>query len=521
MFRHSVLGAAIVLFVLPAFLELSAQRPKKEPSTDPGQKIRTVKPEPNDAFKKWIEEVGPILTPEEAAAYKKLTTDAERENFIKYFWDRRDPSPDTEENEYREGYYERLAFANEHFSSGIPGWKTDRGRIYITWGKPDSVESQPSVGTYERPSYEGTGSATTYPFETWFYRHLDGVGDGIEVQFVDTTGSGEYRLANSINDKYVTLGPPQAVDANASYLREQDLPFNVLERNARLFSAPPVSRGGVNDPIFTDSPSRVFANPIGFDLQIGFFRQSENRVVTTFTVQTENKDLTFEPVGGIGTARLNIYGRLTTVGGKPVQNFEDSVTTNGTPDELINVKRQRSIYQRVAALPPGVYKADILVRDISTGNQGTVHMGFTVTKYDDKTLSTSTLVLASTMRATDMGDIGNRFVVRGIKLIPNLTSEYKQGQKVGVYMQVYNAGVDQTNLRPAVDVDYLILRDGKEISRLKEDWTGLSDSGPRLTLARSLPTEGLQPGKYEVRIVIKDHVNGPTIENKAMFSIAK
>src|SRR5262249_10352001 len=151
----------------------------------------------------------------------------------------------------------------------------------------------------------------------------------------------------------------------------------------------------------------------------------------------------------------------------------------------------KSIYQRVAALPPGVYRIDVVARDIFTGNRGIVSMGFKVPRYDDKTLSTSTLVLASTMRATDTRDIGSRFVVGSTKLIPNLTGEYKQGQQVGVYMQVYNAGIDETTLRPSVDVDYLILQDGKEISRVKEDWRGLSDSSQRLTLARSLPTENL------------------------------
>ena len=119
----------------------------------------------------------------------------------------------------------------------------------------------------------------------------------------------------------------------------------------------------------------------------------------------------------------------------------------------------------------------------------------------------------------DTRDPGNRFVVGNTKLIPNLSGEYKQGQPVGVYMQVYNAGIDQTTLRPAVDVDYVVLKDGKELSRVKEDWSGLSDSSQRLTLARSLPTEKLQLGKYEVKVIVKDQVNGLMIENKGEFTL--
>ena len=166
MFRQNVFGMLVFLLVLAAFLAIDAQSPNKEPAADPQQKAKKIKSEPNDAFKKWLnEDVSVLITSDERAAFLKLTTDEERENFIKIFWDRRDPTPDTQENEYREAYYERIAYANEHFSSGVPGWKTDRGRIYITWGKPDSVESQPSGGSYEKPSYEGSGSANPFRVE--------------------------------------------------------------------------------------------------------------------------------------------------------------------------------------------------------------------------------------------------------------------------------------------------------------------------------------------------------------------
>ena len=146
-------------------------QPPTKPSQDVSEKIRKVTPEMKDVYKKWMNnDVAYIITNDEKKAFKALVTDEERENFIENFWRRRDPNPDTEENEYREEYYERIAYANEKFASGIPGWKTDRGRVYIAWGKPDSVESHPSGGSYDRPSYEGGGSTSTYPFEIWLDR---------------------------------------------------------------------------------------------------------------------------------------------------------------------------------------------------------------------------------------------------------------------------------------------------------------------------------------------------------------
>ena len=115
-------------------------------------------------YRKWLnEDVAYIITDEERTAFKRLQTDEEREQFIEQFWLRRDPTPDTVENEFKEEHYRRIAYANEHFASGIPGWKTDRGRIYITYGPPDEIESHPSGGTYERPPEEGGGETSTYP----------------------------------------------------------------------------------------------------------------------------------------------------------------------------------------------------------------------------------------------------------------------------------------------------------------------------------------------------------------------
>jgi GWxTD domain-containing protein len=140
-FRRIILLTKRTILIALAGLVLIAPQAFAQPEQDPQKKPRNVKREPNNEFKKWIEEVGPILTDEERRAWDKLQTNEEREQFIATVWRLRDPSPDTEENEYREAYFERFAYVNEHFASGIPGWKTDRGRIYIAHGKPDSIES--------------------------------------------------------------------------------------------------------------------------------------------------------------------------------------------------------------------------------------------------------------------------------------------------------------------------------------------------------------------------------------------
>jgi len=518
-----------------------AQKTKETPTDDISGKTRNVGKEMKDAYKKWITtDVAYIITKDEKKAFYALKTDEERENFIENFWRRRDPNPDTEENEYREEYYERIAYANEHFTSGIPGWKTDRGRIYIAWGKPDSVESHPSGGSYDRPSYEGGGSTTTYPFEIWFYRHLDNVGDGLEIEFVDPTGTGEYRIARNANEKDALAMVPGAGlttaeqlglsdkgdrltgmnGSNSNFMRQQDMPFERLRIITDLQRPPQVKFSDLAGIAGTDSPV-IDNNPLGFDMRVDFFRQSDDRIIATFTVQTENKELTFEDVGGLPTAKMNIYGKITAVSGKRSGIFEDSVTASATAEELVEAKDRKSVYQKAIALTPGTYKVDVVVRDVVSGNKGVVSKGFTVPKYEDKKLSTSTMVLASKLRSTNEGDIGGMFIIGNAKVIPNLSAVYKKGQEMGVYLQVYNAEIDQTTLRPAVDVEYVLTKDGKIVLQQNEDWQGLSDSGQRLTLARLLPTAQMPTGDYELKIKIKDRVGNQILEPTEKFTITQ
>lgn len=518
-----------------------AQKPKETPTDDISGKTRNVGKEMKDAYKKWITtDVAYIITKDEKKAFYALKTDEERENFIENFWRRRDPNPDTEENEYREEYYERIAYANEHFTSGIPGWKTDRGRVYIAWGKPDSIESHPSGGTYDRPSYEGGGSTTTYPFEIWFYRHLDNVGDGLEIEFVDPTGTGEYRIARNANEKDALamvpgaglttaeqLGLSDKADRisgqnglNNNFMRQQDMPFERLRIITDLQRPPQVKFSDLAGLANTDSPV-IDNNPLDFDMRVDFFRQSDDRIIATFTVQTDNKELSFEDVGGLPTAKMNIYGKITAVSGKRSGVFEDSVTASATAEELVEAKDRKSVYQKAIALTPGTYKVDVVVRDVVSGNKGIVSKGFTVPKYDDKKLSTSTMVLASKLRSTTEGDIGAMFVIGNAKVIPNLSAVYKKGQEMGVYLQVYNAEIDQTTLRPAVEVEYVLTKDGKEVLRQNEDWQGLSDSGQRLTLARLIPTAQMPTGNYELKIKIKDRVGNQILEPAEKFTITQ
>ena len=511
------------LFIAAGFAASQSQQTKRatqagQSSQSPDDQPRKTKAERTDAYTRWVnEDVSTIITESERRAFDKLTTTEEREQFIKIFWGQRDPDPDTEENEYREQHYERIAYANEHFSSGIPGWKTDRGRIYIKFGKPNEIESHPAGGPYQRMSYEGGGSITTYPFEKWFYRHIPGVGSGIEIEFVDPSGSGEYRIAREASEKNAMAHVPGAGSgAESRFQREQDSPFAIITKLRDLENPPEIQRNNLSGS--TGGPT-IDDNPLDFDIRADFFKLSEGRVLTAFTVQTENKDLVFTDSGGLQTARLNIFGKIVSVTEQRLGAFEDSVTTSATVAELTQARQRRSAYSKSVVLGPGHYRADVIVRDTGSGATGVRHFGFQVPKYEDNKLGTSSMILAVKLENMEGKDAFGPFMIGQNKVIPNLTGQFQQGQPVGVYLQVYNAGIDQTTLRPSVDVEYALLKNGKEIYKQVEDWRGISDSGQRLTLARMIDTRNLVPGDYELTIRIHDRVSGQALSPASKFTV--
>ena len=495
----------------------------------------------NSVYKRWLDEdVRWIITDEERKTFNALKNDEEREQFIEQFWLRRDPDPDTDTNEYREEYYQRIAYANEKYTSGIPGWKTDRGRMYIMFGKPDQIESHPSGGSYDRPTWEGGGTTSTYPFEIWWYRYIEGVGSDVEIEFVDPTGSGEYRIARNPNEKDALLYTPNAGLTLAEQLglsskadriayggiggmngmgngqlfgqRAKDSQFERLDLLARISRPPKVKFNDLAAAAESELPKASF-DVLSAGLVINCLRVTENSVLTSFTVQMENSDLVYKDVGGIQQAAANIYAKITAVSGRRAGLFEDVVTSSYVPEALEFGQQAKSAYQKNIVLPPGNYKIDLVVRDVNSGKTGVIKQGFVVPKYNEGELAHSTLILASRIEPLNGKLPTGQFVLGSLKVIPNATAEYKEDQTLGVYMQVYNVQIDQATLRPSVDIEYVVTQRDKEVMRVKEDGKNSMSTinSQQITLARSIPLKGLKPGSYDVTITVTDNVAGKSV----------
>lgn len=539
--RNFVRRTAVILILamLASSFSVFAQDKKRDKDKEQRAREERVK----SVYKRWVDEdVRWIITDEERKTFNSLKTDDEREQFIEQFWLRRDPDPDTDSNEYREEYYQRIAYANEHFTSGIPGWKTDRGRIYIMFGEPHQKESHPSGGSYNRPIWEGGGSTSTYPFEIWWYRYIEGVGSDIEIEFVDPTGSGEYRIARNPNEKDALLYTPNAGLTLAEELglsskadriaygmfgpngaggsgnqlfgmRAKDQPFERLDLLARLQKPPKVKFNDLAALASESDLPKASFDILSAGLNINMLRVTDAAVLTSFTVQLENQDLVYKEVGGLPQAAINIYAKITNVAGRRAGQFEDVVTSSYTPEALELGMQQRSAYQKNVVLPPGNYKIDLVVRDVNSGKTGVIKQGFVVPRYEEGKLSTSTMILASRIEPLAGRLPSGQFVLGSLKVIPNATGEFKQDQSVGIYMQVYNVAVDQATLRPSVEIEYLITQRDKEVMRIKEDGSSSLSTinTQQITLARMIPLKQFATGHYDVQVIVKDNVAGQTV----------
>jgi len=550
--KLSAIAAACSLLSFP----LPAQQ--SQPSQDPGtgssqipqnqklskqqkQKMKKTLKELDTPYRTWLEEdVVYIITPEERSAFLQLETNEEREQFIEQFWLRRSSNPDLPDNDFKEEHYRRIAYANEHFASGIPGWRTDRGRIYIIWGKPDEIESHPTGGTYDRPMEEGGGSTTTYPWETWRYRYLEGIQENVILEFVDPSGSGEYHLTMDPSEKDALTHVPGAglsmlesmgMASKADRFSRSDgttLPtalggtpaslneFTRLELYAKVQKPPEVKYKDL-EAIVT---SRMVRDQLRFTYRTDFLKVTSDTVLVPVTVQVPNNQLQFKNKEGVHSAELNIFGRVSTLTGRVVQTFEDSVMKD-YPDSLFSLAtKQMSLYQKSLPLRPGLYRLDLVVKDVDSGNVGAVNTRLAVPRYDEEKLEASSLILADQIEHVPAKQIGTgQFVLGSSKVRPRLDADFTADSKLGIYWQVYNLKPDEKTHKSSATFTYTVKKGDQQIMQFKETSEDMKQTGDQVTIERLLPLATLAPGKYNLEVSVTDKLAQATISRSADFSV--
>ncbi|HVB34488.1 MAG TPA: GWxTD domain-containing protein [Patescibacteria group bacterium] len=506
------------------------------------KKEKELMKELGNPYKKWI--TGPIsyiITPQERKAFLQLQTNGEREQFIEEFWARRNPSPGSEENTFKDDFYRRIAYANEHFSSGIPGWRTDRGRIYIMWGPPDQVDSHPSGGTYERPAAEGGGETNTYPFSDWTYNYLPGIGNNVVLEFVDPTMTGEYYLTTDPSKKdallYMPGGGPTLAEQMGQSSRQQRFQntdgthdgkplggvtpsyldeFNRLELYAKIFQPPPVKFKDL-EAIVT---SRVIRNQLPFHYRFDFLRITDTTDLVPVSVEVPNREMSFKEKDGVQTATLHIFGRVSTLGGRIAQTFEDTVQQNIPASLFQKSLRGNAMYQKAMPLRPGLYRLDLVVKDVNSGNVGVISTRLPVPQYTDTKLSASTLILADDIQGVSSRNIGlGQFVLGDVMVRPRLGGVFQANETLGFYMQAYNLKIDPKTHHSAASIQFLVTKGDKTVLQQTETSAQLGDTGEQLTIEKRMPLAGLAPGHYKLQITIRDKVTQKDLVQSADFTV--
>jgi GWxTD domain-containing protein len=552
--RTLLATAFSILISLPPVVAQQAQQapdPKDPPAPqkltkEQKKKMGRALKELDAQYKQWLQEdVVYIISPEERTAFLQLSTSEEREQFIEQFWLRRSSNPDLPENDFKEEHYRRIAYANEHFASGIPGWRTDRGRIYIIWGPADEVDSHPSGGTYDRPMEEGGGSTTTYPWETWRYRYLEGLGNNVILEFVDPSGSGEYHLTMDPSEKDALLHVPGAglsllesmgMASKADRSTRSDgtnLPttmggqpasmneFTRLEQYAKVQQAPPVKFKDLEALV----TSRIVRDQVHFAWRTDFLKVTSDTVLVPVTVQVPNSQLSFQAKDGVHSATMNVFGRVSTLTGRVVQTFEEAMSRD-FPDSLFqqSVKLQ-SIYQKAVPLRPGLYRLDLVIKDVQSGNVGVVNTRLQVPRYEDQKLEASSLILADQIERVPAKQIGaGQFVIGSSKVRPRLEGDFTSQDKLGIYMQVYNLKPDEQTHKSSATFLYTVKKAGEKadqpaIMQFKETSGDMKQTGDQITIERLLPLATLPPGKYTLEVSATDALANQTISRSAEFTV--
>jgi GWxTD domain-containing protein len=526
--------------------------PLKRPLTEKQKKAnaKAMKQELSSTYKKWLnEDVRWIITPEELSAFKQLSNDEERDAFIEQFWLRRDPTPDTPENEYKEEHYRRIAYANEHFAAGIPGWRTDRGRIYIAYGPPDQIESHPSGGAYERPIEEGGGETSTYPFEDWRYRYIEGVGQEINLEFVDACMCGEYHLTIDPNEKDALLHTP---NAGLTLYEQQGLSsksdritnsgtgaanpgmgagmyntqqFDKLEMLAKINSAPKVKFKDLEEVV----SHKINVNLMPFEVMTDFVKVTGDTVLVPVTIQVKNKDITFVSKDGIQRGTVNIFGRVTGLTGKVAQTFEDTVQVDVPNDLLEKTVEHSSLYWKAIPLRAGRYRFDIVVKDVNGDRVGTWSHGVLVPEFNEDKLASSSLILADHMEKVPTKNVGSgSFVIGETKFqYPHLDgangqpASFKREQRMNLWMQVYNLQADDKTKKASANIEYEIVNvaNNQPVLHSSESTDAMGNVGEQITLEKSLALTSFQPGVYKLTVKVADNVSKQQIAPSVRFAV--
>lgn len=454
----------------------------------------------------WLgQDVKWIITDEEAKAFKSLQNDEERDNFIEAFWDRRDPTPDTIENEFKEEHYRRILYANDQFGEDYPGWMTDRGRIYIAYGPPDEQEMHAteldSSGTSQPPS------------ETWRYQSLEGIGQNVVLKFADLCPCGHYKLDVDPKLKDILLKvPPGPKDPGLHRL-------NRLTVHPRFQDLEEALQNGV--------VHRIPVNLLPYSVRTDFVKATDMTTVVAITVQVAHRDLRFVDLPEMHRANLRVFGRVTSLTGHVVEIFETPLQVDVALGAEAAAKAGFTTYQFVVPLRAGLYRLDIVVKDDNADRVGNWSSRLEAPQLvSSEGVATSSLVLANQMglnsdAASAALNIGKTYLRPRAGPPNGGLPVFKQTEEVDTWMQVYSLAIDKDTWKPSATFRYELSTDVPNVvvTRWQESTAHSHASTGQVTLKKTFPAGSLAPGTYTLKVNINDALAKKTLERYSRFIV--
>ena len=501
-----------------------------------------------DYYEKWLNDtVVHIIAHDERAVFEKLTSPEEKENFIEQFWRRRDYDPRTMINEFKEEHYRRIAYADDHFSSGLAGRNTDRGRIYIMHGAPADIESFPAGGRYDRTLDEGLGTTIVFPFERWRYRNLEGIGSNIIIEFVDQTFTGDFKLAyhpdekdlmddkgfggmkwaevqgwTDRSDRWLRHGYPMLDSSGTGDWLQVQKYFDRL----RVTTATMGQTKGKYDDLKKFVRTRVSYEPLPFRLRNDQLELNGEEVLVLLTLEVPKKELNFKPGGAaVATATLDLYGLVTNMTNQHVAEIDQEIAVHVPANEPARGLTDVSLHQVIIGLGRGQrYKLELFLQDMESGKVGSKTLAINPFRPRDEGLGASTLLLSDHVR--QLGYVPEQyemFVMGDLVVRPSVSRNFDGEYPLWAYLEIYGLELDAASSEPSIKADYFILKDGQIVFEI-HDSLGKSvyfSSNRRTMLLQQFPLARLKPGKYTLRAQIADRIGGNNTSRKEEFTIVK
>ena len=289
-----------------------------------------------------------------------------------------------------------------------------------------------------------------------------------------------------------------------------------MSQQAALFQPP---RAKFKD-LETLVDTRVSYNLFPFEFRTDFFKITEDTILTPITIQLQHKDMTFKNENGVQRARVNIYGRVSTITGRVAQVFED-VVSKDIPDSLFKQGlEQKSLYQRSLPLRSGRYKLELVLKDLHSGNVGTHYFGFVVPRYNEDQLGISSIILADRIEGLPPTQVENgMFVIGASKVHPNVKEEFDREKTLGIYFQIYNLTLDDQTQKQSAVIDYHFMQGDRKVARFQEERGQSGGASQQMTLGKLMPLKSLAPGNYRLVVNVTDNLSRRSVRQVAKFQL--